>query len=266
MPVEPTDKKKNATKVQQVRRGTQSVQRAMILLKAVAEHNKQGANLSRLARKVGLHVATARRLLQGLVEEGIITYDPITKLYHLGFELFRLGHSAYQYTVRDSFRSALENIAHQTGDTVFLLIRLGNDVLCIDMVQGKYPVRTVVVDVGARRPLGIGAGSLALIAFSNTQDFEQVIKNNSPRYSQFRGLGETEIRAMAVKAHKDGYVHSDGLFHDDAVSVGVPVLDREGKVICAVTVSAIRSRMDAKRRKRIARLVREQTRPDIIGL
>ncbi len=82
MPVEPTDKKNNATKVQQVRRGTQSVQRAMTLLKAVAEHNKQGANLSRLARKVGLHVATARRLLQGLVEEGIITYDPITKLYN----------------------------------------------------------------------------------------------------------------------------------------------------------------------------------------
>ena len=246
--------------------GTQSVQRAVSLLKAVAEYNQQGAHLSRLARKVGLHVATARRLLQVLTEEGIVTFDPVTKLYHLGLELYRLGHSAHQYTIRDSFRSALENIAEQTEDTVFLLIRLGNDVLCIDMVQGKYPVRTVVVDVGTRRPLGIGAGSLALIAFSDPQDFEQMIKTNSPRYSQFKGLDEKKIRAMAVKAHKEGYVLSDGLFHDDAVSVGVPVLDQKGKVICAVTVSAIRSRMDAKRRKRIARLVKEQTRPEIIGL
>ena len=202
--------------------GAQSVQRAISLLKTVAEHNRQGARLSSLARKLGLHIATARRLLQVLAEAGIVTYDPVTKLYHLGLELFRLGNQAQQYAIRNRYRPALERIAQETQDTVFLLIRLGNDVLCADMIQGEYPIRTILVKVGSRRPLGIGAGSLALIAFSDPEDFEQVIKTNAPRFSQFQGRTEKEIRAMAAKALKDGYVLSDGLFHKDAVSVGVP--------------------------------------------
>ncbi|MBU1276696.1 MAG: IclR family transcriptional regulator [Proteobacteria bacterium] len=246
--------------------GAQSVQRAMSLLRAVAEQNKRGARLSPLARKVGLHVATARRLLQVLAEEGVVTYDPVTKLYHLGLELFRLGSQAQQYAIRNRFHPALERIAKETQDTVFLLIRLGNDVLCADMIQGEYPIRTILVNVGSRRPLGIGAGSLAMIAFSDPEDFERVVTANAPRYSQFQGRSEKEIRAMATKALKDGYVFSDGLFHKDAASVGVPVLDQDGKVICAVTVSAIRARMSAKRRKQIVQLVKEQTRPEIVGL
>ena len=261
-----SDNKNKAAKSTLSQNGTQSVQRTISLLKAVAENNRRGARLSPLARKVGLHVATARRLLQVLAEGELITYDPVTKLYHLGLELYRLGNQAQQYAIRNRFRPALEKIAHETQDTVFLLIRLGNDVLCADMIEGEYPIRTILVKTGSRRPLGIGAGSLALIAFSEPEDFEQVIKANSPRFSQFQERSEKEIRTMAAKALKDGYVLSDGLFHKDAVSVGVPVLDHEGKVVCAITVSAIRSRIDAKRREYIARVVREQTRPEVIGL
>ena len=246
--------------------GAQSVARALALLRAVAEHNRQGARLSPLARKVGLHVATARRLLQVMADEGVVTYDPVTKLYHLGLELFRLGNQAQQYAIRNRFHPALAKISEETQDTVFLLIRLGNDALCADMIQGEFPIRTILVNVGSRRPLGIGAGSLALIAFSDPGEFEQVVRVNAPRYSQFQGRTEKEIRAMAKKALKDGYVLSDGLFHKDAVSVGVPIFDFDGKVICSVTVSAIRSRMDPERRKSIVELVKQHTKPEIIGL
>ena len=167
--------------------GTQSVQRALTLLKAVAEHNQKGARLSPLARRVGLHVATARRLLQVLAEEGVVTYDPVTKLYHLGLELFRLGNQAQQYAIRNRFHPALLRIAQETQDTVFLLIRLGNDVLCADVIEGEYPIRTILINLGSRRPLGIGAGSLALIAFSEPEDFEQVIKANAPASASSRG-------------------------------------------------------------------------------
>lgn len=246
--------------------GAQSVRRTLALIRAVAKYNMRGARLSKLSRDVDLPVSTTRRILQVLAEEEFVTYDSVTKLYHLGLDLFRLGNRAQQYAIRNRFHPALERIAQKTQDTVFLLIRLGNDALCADVIEGEYPIRTILVNVGSRRPLGIGAGSLALIAFSDAEDFENVVTANAPRYSQFQELTEKDIRAMTTKARKVGYVLSDGLFHKDAVSVGVPVLDEEGKVICAVTVSAIRSRMDAKRRKKILELVKEQTRPEVIGL
>ena len=246
--------------------GAQSVRRTLALIRAVADYNMRGARLSDLARDVDLPVSTTRRILQVLAEEGFVTYDLVTKLYHLGLDLYRLGNRAQQYSIRNRFHPALERIAKQTQDTVFLLIRLGNDAICADLIEGEYPIRTMLVKVGSRRPLGIGAGSLALIAFNDPEDFENVLATNAPRYSQFKGLTEKDIRAMANRARKAGYVLSYGLFHKDAVSVGVPVKDEMGKVICSVTVSAIRSRMNAKRRSQIMHLVKEQTRPEIIGL
>lgn len=256
------DKAKAQGSKQVAPKGAQSIHRAMLMLKAVARYNDQGANLSKLARNTGLHTATAHRILSVLASEDLITHDPVTKLYHLGLELYRLGHSAHQYTVRDSFRVAMERIANRTQDTVFLLVRSGNDVLCIDVVQGKYPVRTVVVDVGARRPLGIGAGSLALIAFLPEEEFEEVVEANTPRYPHYRNLTADDIRAMAAKAREAGYVLSDGLFHEDAVSVGVPVISEKGQVVAAITVSAIRPRMDLARQQEISQLVREICRSE----
>ncbi|MEW5913935.1 MAG: IclR family transcriptional regulator [Thermodesulfobacteriota bacterium] len=260
------DAKKNAGEPAAPRtedtKGAQSIHRAMVLLREVAAHNDQGATLSKLSRAAGLHVATAHRILSVLTKEGLVTHDPVAKLYHLGLALYQLGHAAHQYTVRDRFRTALETIAQRSGDTVFLLIRLGNDVLCIDTVQGKYPVRTILVDVGARRPLGIGAGSLALIAFLPMAEFEAVVQANAPRYPNYKNLTADDIRAMARKGRQAGYVLSDGLFHEDAVSVGVPIFDFQGGVQAAITVSAIRPRMRAQRRKEIYQLVQEVVRAE----
>ena len=246
--------------------GVQSISRAIGLLRAVAQHNQSGARLSQLAREVDLHVATARRVLQSLAGEGLITYDPVGKLYHLGLELYRLGNQAHQYAICTRFRESLEAIAQATQDTVFLLIRSGNDAICVDMVEGEYPIRTMLITVGFRRPLGVGAGSLALITFDRDEDIDAVLRENEPRFSNYEQLDVRRILAMAAEARERGYVHSDALFHKDAVSVGVPVFDQAGRVICAITVSAIRSRMDPARRQFIYELVREHTRPEIIGL
>ena len=238
--------------------GTQSVHRAIALLRLVAKYNKKGgANLSKLARGVGLHVATAHRLLLALTSEGLITHDPFSKLYHLGIELFSLGSAAYQFSIRDRYRNVIEQIAQHTEDTVFLLIRSGNDVMCIDRVEGKFPIRTMTIDIGARRPLGIGAGSLSLIAFLPDEQFEKIVSENEKRYPQYKGLTSDHIRKLAANARKLGYVVSKGLFHEDATSVGVPVFDKHGEVIAAITVSAIKKRMNAARRSQIYSLIKD---------
>ena len=108
---------------------------------------------------------------------------PSPNCHHLGIELFLLAGAAQQFSLRNQFRTALERIASETGDTVFLLIRSGNDALCIDRVEGKFPIRTIMIDIGARRPLGIGAGSLALIAFLPDAQFEVILSANASALS-----------------------------------------------------------------------------------
>src|SRR5512136_1146903 len=191
-------------------KGAQSIQRAISLLWYIAKRNERGVTLSQIARQSGINVATVHRILSALTQEGLITRDPTSKFYHLDFGLFLLGDAAHQYSIRHQFRTLLEHIAKETGDTVFLLIRSGNDVLCIDRVEGKFPIRTVPIDVGVRRPLGIGAGSLALIAFLPDDQFETFLSTNAPRYLKYKNMTPKDIKNLAAVSRKAGYVVSKG--------------------------------------------------------
>jgi DNA-binding IclR family transcriptional regulator len=236
-------------------KGAQSVHRTVSLVRSVAKYNKQGVNLSKIARDTGLHTATAHRILAALVLEGFLTYDSVSKLYHLGIDLYHIGKEAHHFSICERYHSVIEKIADKTEDTVFLLIRSGNDVLCLDLVEGKFPIRTMTIEIGAHRPLGIGVGSLALIAFLSKEEFETVLSDNQDRYPDYNGLTKMDIAKLAKKSQKDGFIVSKGLFHEGVTSVGVPVKDRHGKIAAAITVAAIDKRMNPSRRKEIAGLV-----------
>jgi DNA-binding IclR family transcriptional regulator len=247
--------------------GAQSLQRAIILLRAVARHNAHGAHLSNLAREVNLHPATARRLLSALSAEGFTSFDPISKLYKLGITLYHLGSVANQFAVREQFHSILEKIAEETEDTVFLLIRSGNDCMCVDRIEGKFPIRALTIDVGVSRPLGVGVGSLALIAFLPRNDFEKVVTANAQRYKSFDRLEAGIIRNTAKKSQKRGFVLSEGLFWAGVTSIGVPVFGESREVIAAITVTAISSRMTRERQRKVAETIMRYAGPSTpVGL
>jgi DNA-binding IclR family transcriptional regulator len=230
--------------------------RAIKLIRTVAKHNDIGLKLSQIATKAGLHVATTHRILSVLASEGILNCDPRSKSYRLGMEVYILADTARQFFIRDQFRSALEKIAKETEDTVFLLIRSGNDVLCIDRVEGKSPIRMMTIDVGVRKPLGIGAGSLSLIAFLSDEEFEKVLSANANRYSQFR-MDANRLRSLGVSSRSMGYVVSENLFHEGVTSIGVPINDQQGEFVAAITVSTISPRMQPERRDEIAGFVKK---------
>ncbi len=243
-----------------LRNGAQSLRRAIALLRIVGRNNDHGIALSQIAREASLHVATVHRMLSVLDQEGFVTYNRASKRYHLGLELHILAGSAHQFAIRNRFRAALEKIAHETGDTTFLLIRSGNDVLCIDRVEGKSPIRTVPIDIGIRRPLGIGAGSLALIAFLPPEQMESILLANARRFPQYKNLTIDDIRSLASESRLVGYVVSEGLFHEGVISMGIPIFNKKGEVIAAITVSSIAQRMDEKRRTKIYQNVKKIVR------
>ncbi|MBP2300599.1 AMP-binding protein [Azospirillum picis] len=74
--------------------GTQSLERAIALLRAVAAAEPDGARLADLMAAVGLSKATAHRLLMALAREALVDQDMRSKRYHLGSGLVPLGELA----------------------------------------------------------------------------------------------------------------------------------------------------------------------------
>ena len=238
--------------------GAQSIRRAIALLRSVTKYNDQGAPLSKIARDINLPTTTAHRMLAVMVEEGFITYDPASKLYHLGIELYTLGSAAHQFNIRDVFHAIIERISDETGDTTHLAIRSGNDGLCIDRIVGKFPVQVLTFEVGERRPLGIGATSRVLLASLPDDQVETIITANTMHYAKYCSMKTEEIWAFVKRIRDVGYSISDRQFSPDAVGVGVPVRNKKGEVVAAISVAGISRRMGRERCKEIAHLIKSE--------
>ena len=243
-----------------IQKGGLSIHRAVCLVREVVNLNNRGARLPDLAEKVGLHIATARRMLKALAAEGLLTYDPVTKLYHLGIDLYYFGAAAHQFKIRDRCRATSEKVAQISEDTVYLVIRSGYDVLCIDRVEGTFPIRALTHDIGTRVPLGIGAGSLTLLAFSPPEQIEKIINANKLRYPKYNSRTSGYVRAMVLEAQKSGYGVSEGNVMPGAVGIGVPIRNHKGEAIAAMSVTAVAWRMNKDRREQIAELLKSEIR------
>jgi DNA-binding IclR family transcriptional regulator len=238
--------------------GGQSVHRAIRLLRRVAESNEQGIRLSQIAKKMDLPVTTAHRILNVLVSEGFLEYDPISKCYHIGIELYSLGSKAQRFALREKYRSCLENVARETLDSVYLVIRSSLDALCIDDIEGKSTIRIMAYNLGSRRPLGIGAGSLALLAFSPDDEIESILKANELRYQQNNKMTVSKVRGLIKQTRKLGYAFNEGHFMKGINAVGVPVYNDQGDVVAAISVGSISERIDRVRSKEIAEFIKSE--------
>src|SRR5689334_14778147 len=76
------------------RSGTQAIERAMVILREIANRGHLGWQLSELAPRCGLSKTTTHRLLTCLVRERMVRQAPGGHLYLPGPMLFELGLAA----------------------------------------------------------------------------------------------------------------------------------------------------------------------------
>lgn len=222
--------------------GAQAIRRAIDVIRAVAQFQRSDANLSRVAQATGLSQSTAFRILRSLTEERMLYYDEDAKSYHLGILAFELGLATQgQSRVQDHFRPVAEEIARRTRLTTYLMARSGDEAVCLLCVQGTALIRAMPLDVGQRLPLGIGAGSLAILSTLDDAEIERILSTGEARLDQFPGGREaaSEIRARVADVRNDGFAVTNGSVASGLSGVGVPVLPRTGILQLAVSVSAV---------------------------
>ena len=236
--------------------GAQSIHRTIAIIRIVAKYNYTGVALSKVARDVDLPSSTTHRILSVLVDEGMVSYNGLTKCYHLGIALSLLGSEARQYELRYVYREILERIARQTEDTAYLLMQSGYDVLCVDRVVDSTPIQVLTFDVGGRRPLGVGPGSLAILASLPEVEMGRILRHNERRYASYTGYAPDDMRRMIQMYRQQGYIVNSVTPY--TVGVGMALRDKSGKLVGAVSVNGIISKMDKKREKYIARLIQSE--------
>ena len=181
------------------------IQRTSLVLRLIASQQRNGIGLTKLAKTLSLEVPTAHRVLKELEMARMVQRDA-NKRYHLGSLMLELGVTAmYSSPLIDSFRPVLTGLASRTGDTVFLIIRSGDESVCLDRAEGSFPIKTLVMEKGGRRPLGVGGASMHLLSQLDQEAAFEIIDGNAHRYAEFHDVNAEALKLGYLQARTEGY-------------------------------------------------------------
>ena len=241
--------------------GSSGFGRERALLRLLAKEPASGMRLSDLADISGLGRSTVHRLLASLKTAGFVDQDPDTRRYHLGFELFMLGQAAgNRFGILEMALPSLQRIVDQTEDTVYMSTITGLDSVCLARLEGSFPIKTLTMEIGERRPLGVGSSSITLLSFLPDEDIVRIVETNVQRYKQFPLFDIAAIHSMVDATRRQGFALTDGLIVAGMRAVGVPVFDRNERPVAALTVGAIDKRMQPDRINNIAATLQREAR------
>lgn len=238
-----------------------AIERAVLLLKRMATAGKRGLALTQLASETGLPHSTVHRLLHRLIAERMVVQNESTKRYLLGQLTFELGVAAStSYDLREPCRKLLSELAEEVGDTIYLTVRSGTDSVCLDRYEGPSPIRVLILNIGSRRPLGLGAGGLAMLAFMPEQEREELVIRLAQQATTDGHLSEQELRAAVAACRQQGHSFIRNRVTPGVSAVGVPVMNTLDQPIAAISVAAVDARMSSSRISSLALILQNRVR------
>ncbi|OZI42232.1 IclR family transcriptional regulator [Bordetella genomosp. 5] len=238
-----------------------SLQRAFSVLRVLAEAQGERLRLTEIAARTGQAPATAHRVLQALIQEDMVEQPAQSKAYQLSVAFFALAASAgnRHSTLRDVCRPALLRLSGMLNDTVFVLVRHGFDAVCLDRIDGPFPVRSHTGDIGGKMPLGLGQAGLILLARLPEAEREEVIRFNIPRLRHLGFMDEISVRVLLKECLEKDYALSSGpALYPGTMGLAVPITDRNGTVVAALSVAAPSERMTPERVPMIVEMLRRE--------
>lgn len=225
-------------------RGTQSIDRTVGVLKHVVDHGSHGLTVAELVALSGLERPTMHRIVQALERQGLLKRPVGSKRYVLGDYCRQMAVAfADQSDLRTVCDSALRAISEETGNSAFLIGRIGFESICLARVIGSYPVQVLAVNVGVRNPLGVGAGGLAILSTLSEDERRECIRANAKRLSTYGSLTESTLRALIRATQSRGHAIIGHYSAPGVIGIGMAIRNGAGTVLGAITTASIDSRM-----------------------
>ena len=184
--------------------GTQSVARAVLLIRSLAARGKTGWRLVDLAEHCHLDKGTAHRILSYLVQERFVRQRTADRHYLPGPMLFELG---FALQSRAEFVSAcnepLQRLARRAGDIAFLYLRSGDEFVCAKRVG--VTSTSYAIESGTRRPLILSAGGMAIITALPAKEAKRIVAQNLQQLPRYDVTGKRNLMKMLKLSYARGY-------------------------------------------------------------
>lgn len=236
--------------------GTQSIQRAVAVLRILASARETGLGVTEISMQAELARPTAHRILSVLVAEGIVEQRPSTRRYVVGEQLPLLALARQtRDSLLDIINPHLRAAVGEIGDTGFFTRRSGLDTVCVARQLGTYPIQVLAWDVGERRPLGVTNAGIAILSGMQADTVRSLLAKNRSRFSRY-GVSTERILQDVTMARAKGFASRTRALTPGTSAVSVIIRSSTGAPHGALTINSISRRLSPKRIDEIAARLR----------
>ncbi len=222
----------------------QVIDRMMKLLDVLASH-PQPVNLKQLAHLTGLHPSSAHRILNVMVDKGLVDkQEPGT--YRLGLKLLQLGNLVKaRLDIRREALPYMQQLHHDLGETVNLSLRQGDEMVYVERTASGRAMMRVVQVVGARAPLHITAvGKIFLADAGDEEARDYAQRTGLPAYTKTTLASEKALLEELAKVRKKGIAFDNEEAEKGVSCIGAGIRDADGRLIAGLSISAPSERFD----------------------
>ncbi|HQP68189.1 MAG TPA: IclR family transcriptional regulator C-terminal domain-containing protein, partial [Quisquiliibacterium sp.] len=99
---------------------------------------------------------------------------------------------------------------------------------------------------GSRRPLGIGAGSLALLAFLPDAEIASLMPLIAERFDRYPRYSERFLTQQIEQSRRRGYAVLYDVVVDRMGGIGVPIMGDDGRPAAALSIAALSDRISSR--------------------
>lgn len=233
--------------------GTQAVDRASTLLVTVLQADRP-VPFAELAATAGLPKSTASRMLTSLERHGLVRRGPDAAV-RPGPVLARYAGTGRSDALLRLAQPHLDRLGEVTGETVNLAVPGPGAVQQVAQVDSRFMLGAFNW-VGRDVPFHCSALGKVFLAFGAAQLPKGRLERRTERTVTSRELLDVELE----KVRRTGYAVADSELEPGLVAVAAPVVDPDGHVVAAISVTGPSVRLTGDRIAGLGRLVLAEAR------
>lgn len=219
--------------------GTQSIERAVALVREISARGHFGWRLSDLADRCRLNRGTTHRMLMCLVRERLVKqrlsdrhYLPGPMLFELGLALPELG------ALQNKAKSRLAALAKRRPSAAFLFFRSGDDFVCAER-EGTADLKVLTIIPGTRRPLATSAGGAAMLLDLPVPEARATARRNMVSLTGYDRARLRAIRSMLERTNAERFGINAGDTLPGVNEYGLALRDAEGKPFASIVLAGL---------------------------
>jgi IclR family KDG regulon transcriptional repressor len=229
-----------------------AVERALQILECFDdEHSERG--ISEISQAVGLHKATAHRIVTTLSNFGYLERASDGQKYRLGIQLATLGSRVMnRMDLRSEALPYMQELVRQWDEVCDLSIFDQGLVFYIEVLQDNHALK-ISASVGQALPAHCTASGKMFLAHLPSNELEKYLSQPLVSHTENTISSPDELRKRLKEIRKLGYAIDHEEFEEGVSSVAAPIRNTQGQVVAVLSMPGPTNRMTADRLTEIAK-------------